>query len=355
MNTFGNTYRLTTFGESHGRAMGGIIDGLPAGVKIDLVTLQAQVDRRRPGQSRLTTQRSEADRVQILSGVMALGADGQLEALKPDSQKGIALGTPIGFMIENSDQHSADYDALRHVCRPSHADYAWNQRYGGIRDWRGGGRSSGRETVSRVVGGAIARQLLEAQGITITSRIASIGAKENPTEDDIKRIVEAAKNEQDSVGGVVECTVSGLQAGVGNPVFAKLQQMLAGAMLSIGAVKGFEYGMGFEGVGSRGSEVADEFCVTADGKVATRTNYSGGIQGGISNGQPIVMRVAVKPTPTISRPLQAVDDQGQEVTLTARGRHDPSILLRVPVVIESMAAMTILDAMLMSGMTPAER
>ena len=348
MNTFGNIYRLTSFGESHGPAVGGVVDGLPSGTVIDLGAVQRWLDRRRPGVSELTTSRSEADRVQVLSGLMAYDKDsGELSPLASDTDVAVALGTPVGFMVANTDARSADYDSLRHVYRPSHADYAWDARYGGIRDWRGGGRSSGRETLSRVFAGALAVQWLGGRGIGISSVVSAVGSVACPDEKELADEVMRARRDADSVGGIVECRVTGMPAGVGEPVFGKLQQMLASAMLSIGAVKGFDYGMGFDGVCSRGSEMADEMERLPDGTIRTLTNHSGGIQGGISNGEDISFRVAVKPTPTIAKPLRTVSDRGENVMLEAHGRHDPSILLRIPVVVESMCAMVLMDAMLM--------
>lgn len=348
MNTFGNIYRLTSFGESHGPAVGGVVDGLPSGTVIDLGAVQRWLDRRRPGVSELTTSRSEADRVQVLSGLMAYDKDsGELSPLAPDTAVAVALGTPVGFMVANTDARSADYDSLRHVYRPSHADYAWDARYGGIRDWRGGGRSSGRETLSRVFAGALAVQWLGGRGIGISSVVSAVGSVACPDEKELADEVMRARRDADSVGGIIECRVTGMPAGVGEPVFGKLQQMLASAMLSIGAVKGFDYGMGFDGVCRRGSEMADEMERLPDGTIRTLTNHSGGIQGGISNGEDICFRVAVKPTPTIAKPLRTVSDRGENVMLEAHGRHDPSILLRIPVVVESMCAMVLMDAMLM--------
>jgi chorismate synthase len=347
MNTFGNIFRLTSFGESHGRAIGGVIDGMPSKQIINLVDLQLQLDRRRPGASPLTSARREADRLQILSGVMGYNvATRQVGPLTAESTHGITLGTPIGFMVENSDAHSKDYEALRQVYRPSHADFTTDMRYG-IRDWRGGGRASGRETLSRVVAGAFARQLLHKKGIEITSRIHSLAGVEGPTADDVARIITEARNEADSVGGVVECTVTGVPAGIGDPTFGKLQQLLASAMLSIGAVKGFEYGMGFAGVAHRGSEMLDTFVPDGNGGITTATNHSGGIQGGISDGNDIVMRVAVKPTPSLARELDTVNAAGQQTAIKVEGRHDPCIVLRVLPVVEAMAAMVLLDAMLL--------
>jgi chorismate synthase len=347
MNSFGHVYRLTSFGESHGRAIGGVIDGMPSNQIIDLTELQQQLDRRRPGNSPLTSARSEVDRLQLLSGVMGYDmATGTVAELTNESTHGITLGTPIGFMVENRDARSSDYDYLRDVYRPSHADFTTTMRYG-IRDWRGGGRSSGRETLSRVVAGAFAAQLLAKKGVTITATIKRIGDVENPTEQQIAQTIMAARNAADSVGGVVECVVTGMPVGVGEPTFGKLQQMLAGAMLSIGGVKGFEYGMGFAGVGHRGSEMVDLFVPDGDGGITTTTNHSGGIQGGISNGRDIVMRVAVKPTPSLARELATVTAAGEPSTVLTKGRHDPCLLPRVLPVVEAMAAMVILDAMLL--------
>jgi len=328
--------------------MGGVIDGLPSGLVFDLHQVQAQLDRRRPGVSAHVSSRREADKVQLLSGLMACSGPegGDLRPLERDTRYAMSLGTPIGFIIANTDGRSDDYEALRHIYRPSHADYAWQCRYG-VRDWRGGGRSSGRETVSRVVAGAFARQALEADGVEISSHIVRLGCATNPDSATIEAIADEMRRTSDSIGGIIECRVSGVMAGLGEPVFGKLQQMLASAMLSIGGVKGFEYGMGFEGVCARGSECADEFIIGKDGNIATATNHSGGIQGGISNGMDIVMRVAVKPTPTIAQPLRTIDDKGNEVVLKSAGRHDPSILLRVQPVVEAMAAMVIMDAKLL--------
>lgn len=350
MNSFGNIYRLTSFGESHGRAVGGVIDGLPAGVVFDMKKLQEQLDRRRPGKNVLTSARKEADRLIILSGIMGYDpTDGKgVRPLTDDSDFGISLGTPVGFMVENKDARSADYDELRHIYRPSHADYAWDVRYG-LRDWRGGGRASGRETLSRVVAGAFASQILGPKGVTVNSEIYSIGTLQHPSDEEIAEAVKSARGDSDSIGGVIECRINGMPAGVGEPIFGKLEQMLGAAMLSIGGIKGFEYGSGFAGCRLWGSEADDEFIVGDDGRIATATNHSGGIQGGISNGMEIVFRVGVKPTPTIARPLHTVDDEGSAVTFTAKGRHDPSILLRVRPVVEAMTSMVLLDAFMMKG------
>lgn len=352
MNTFGNIFRVTTFGESHGPAMGGIIDGVPPGAVISLSAVADELARRAPGKSSLTSTRREPDNVEFLSGLMAIDAStGDRIPLSRGSDSVVSLGTPIGFIVRNNDARSGDYDRLRHVYRPSHADYAWEKRYG-LRDWRGGGRSSGRETVSRVVAGAVARQLLATDGVAVSAHIISVGNVDCPTADDIAREINRARAEGDSIGGMISCTVTGLPAGVGEPVFGKLDQMIGGAMLSIGAVKGVEFGMGFGGCRNRGSEVSDAFALDAGGKVVCPENFSGGVQGGISNGMPVVFDVCVKPTPTISRPLAGLDDSGKPVTFTPAGRHDPSVLMRVLPVVEAMTAITVLDAMMMRRAIP---
>lgn len=328
MNTFGTLFRLTDFGESHGKAIGGVVDGMPAGFPVDLEEVQRQLDRRRPGQSAITTARKESDTVEFLSGIM----DGR------------TLGTPIGFIIRNSDQHSSDYENLRHAFRPNHADFTYQAKYG-IRDHRGGGRASARETAVRVVGGALARQILAAEGITIEAHAISIGHADNPA--DFEAEILRAKQNRDSVGGIIECIIKGVPAGLGEPIFGKLQAMLASAMMSINAAKGFEYGDGFEAARSYGSEQTDNFYNTPDCGIATRTNHSGGIQGGISNGMDIVFRVAFKPVATLPRPLETTDDSGNDITLEVHGRHDPCVIPRAIPVVESMAAMTILDALML--------
>lgn len=351
-NSIGNIYRLTSFGESHGPAIGGVIDGMPAGVAIDLDELQRQLDRRRPGQSDITTPRKEADRVKLLSGIF----------------EGVTTGTSIGFIIENADHHSSDYDNMRHLFRPSHADYAYTAKYG-IRDHRGGGRSSARETIARVVAGSLARQALATKGITIsayTSRIGDIATDRPYTELDLSltdsnavrcpdqekaremiELVRQVRNEGDTIGGIVSCVIKGCPAGLGDPVFGKLQARLASAMLGINAAKGFDYGMGFDFAGMRGSQAADLFTTnTADGSVSTLTNHSGGIQGGISNGMDIYFRVAFKPVATLLTEVPTIDDQGAPVTLKARGRHDPCVLPRAVPIVEAMAAMVIFDTLL---------
>lgn len=330
MNAFGNIYRLTSFGESHGPAIGGVIDGVPAGMHVDFGAVQAQLDRRRPGQSVLTTARNEADRVEFLSGFL----------------DGVTLGTPVGFIIRNTDQRPSDYSRIAEIYRPNHADYTYDAKYG-IREVRGGGRASARATASFVVAGAIARQALETLGISIYSEVVSIGGVQGSLAE-MEAAIAAAKAAGDSLGGVVSCTVSGAPAGLGEPLCGKLQAMLAQAMMSINAVKGFEYGDGFAAASMCGSAAADEFCISDDGVVHTRTNHSGGIQGGISNGEDIVFRVAFKPVPTISSSLHTIDKQGNEIDFAATGRHDPCVVFRALPIVEAMAAMVILDAMLLN-------
>lgn len=328
MNTFGEIYRLTCFGESHGPAVGGIIDGVPAGIEVSVEAVQKQLDRRRPGQSTLTTARRESDTVEILSGIY----------------EGRTLGTPIGFIIRNTDQRPSDYGKLAEVYRPNHADYTYQAKYG-LRDFRGGGRASARATAAWVVGGAVAAQALTTLGITVSARVISVG-NVSGSEEDMGAEILRAKNACDSIGGVVECVISGMRAGIGEPLFGKLHARLADAMMSINAAKGFEYGAGFAASAMRGSEMADEFYSDENGSIHTRTNHSGGIQGGISNGEDIVLRVAFKPTPTIALPLDTVDMKGNKVLLEARGRHDPCVALRAVPVVEAMAAMVVMDAVL---------
>lgn len=353
MNSFGQIYRLTSFGESHGPAIGGVIDGMPTGVEINAAAIQHQLDRRRPGQSDIVTARRESDSVRILSGVF----------------EGRTLGTPIGFTIANSDSHSSDYEELRHIYRPSHADYAYQSKYG-IRDYRGGGRSSARETATRVVAGAFAMQALASLGITVrayTSQIGDIATSGDyrnldltaidsnivrcPDDETARRMTELVrkvKGEGDTVGGVVTCVISGAPAALGEPVFGRLDARLADAMLSINAAKGFDYGMGFEGASRRGSEMIDTFVSGRDGRTATATNNSGGIQGGISNGEDIYFRVAFKPVATLLQEVSTVNDRGEATTLKMRGRHDPCVVPRAVPVVEAMAAMVMLDAVLLN-------
>lgn len=356
MNSFGNIFRLTSYGESHGAAIGGIIDGMPAGIPIDTEEIQRQLDRRRPGQSDITTARNEADRVELLSGIF----------------EGVTTGTPIAFEVRNADHHSADYSNVRDTFRPSHADYTYTSKYG-LRDYRGGGRSSARETISRVVGGALAMQVLRPLGIEIRAFTRSVGTiavsgswetldlgltDSNPvrcpdpsTAERMLGLIREVKAQGDTIGGTIECVITGCPAGLGEPVFGKLHAMLGAAMLSINAAKGFEYGMGFEGTALRGSEANDIPVAGADGRITTLTNRSGGIQGGISNGMPIYMRIAFKPVATLLREIQTIDKQGNPTLLKARGRHDPCVLPRAVPIVEAMAAMTILDAWLMNQTT----
>lgn len=348
MNTFGNLFRLTTFGESHGPGIGGVIDGMPAGVKVDLDFLQSELDRRKPGQSALTTARKEGDKVELLSGVF----------------EGLTTGCPIGFLVRNENQHSSDYDNLRNVFRPSHADFTYQTKYG-LRDHRGGGRTSARETIARVVGGAFAKMVLREKGIRITAYTQQVGnialsgtykdydfaeIENNPVRcpdpekaQQMAELIAQVKAEGDTIGGIITCVIEGCPVGLGEPVFNKLHAQLGAAMLGINAVKGFEYGEGFAGVTARGSEQNDPFVPTPEGGITTLTNHSGGIQGGLSNGQPIVFRVAFKPVATLLREQQTVDKDGHPTLLKARGRHDPCVLPRAVPIVEAMAAMVILD------------
>lgn len=349
-NTFGNIFTLTTFGESHGEAIGGIVDGMPVGIEVDLDFIQSELNRRRPGQSSITTSRQEGDIVELLSGVF----------------EGRTTGCPIGFIVRNTNQHSQDYENMRQMFRPSHADYTYYTKYGN-RDYRGGGRSSARITISRVVAGALAKLALRQLGIQInayTSQVGSICLDRDYrkydlslTETNIVRcpdpmkaaemvqLITQVKAEGDTIGGVITCVVKGCPAGLGEPEFGKLHAALGAAMLSINAVKGFEYGEGFEGAAGRGSEQNDVF-VNDYGKIKTLTNHSGGIQGGISNGEDIYFRVAFKPVATLLREQNTVDLEGNVTTFTAKGRHDPCVLPRAVPVVEAMAAMTILDSFL---------
>lgn len=351
-NTFGNVFTLTTFGESHGAAVGGVIDGFPAGIKVDVDFIQSELARRKPGQSNLTTSRKEEDMVEILSGVF----------------EGVSTGCPIGFIVRNTNQHSNDYENIRNLFRPSHADYTYTEKYG-LRDHRGGGRSSARETISRCVGGAFAKLALRQLGISVTAYTSQVGnialdrdygkydlglAEQNAVRcpdaekaAEMEQLILDVKAVGDTIGGVVTCVIKGCPAGLGEPAFSKLHSELGAAMLSINAVKGFEYGEGFDGVGQRGSEQNDIF-YNDNGHINTRTNHSGGIQGGISNGQDIYFRVLFKPVATQLREQPTVDKEGNEVVLQVKGRHDPCVLPRAVPVVESMAAMVILDAYLIN-------
>ena len=352
MNTFGQIFRLTTFGESHGEAIGGVVDGMPAGIGIDVDFIQSELARRRPGQSNITTSRQEPDQVELLSGVF----------------EGRSTGCPIGFIVRNQNQHSSDYDNMRQLFRPSHADYTYYYKYG-TRDHRGGGRSSARITISRCVAGALAKLALRQLGITVqayTSQVGNIALERDYhlydlslTETNAVRcpdaekaaqmiaLIEQVKSEGDTIGGVITCVVKGCPPGLGEPEAHKLHADLGAAMLSINAVKGFEYGEGFAGVTQRGSEQNDIFR-SVDGRITTASNHSGGIQGGISNGQDIYYRVAFKPVATLLQTQDTVDVNGQATTLTARGRHDPCVLPRAVPIVEAMTAMTIMDHFLLN-------
>ncbi len=328
MNTFGRNLRLTTFGESHGKAMGGILDGMPGGVKIDIDVILRETARRRPGQSHLVTARNEKDIPEMLSGL---------------TDDMVTLGTPIGFIVRNTDQRSGDYGEMASLYRPNHADFTYDQRYG-LHEARGGGRASARETLNWVIGGAIARQLPCMQGISVNAKVISIGGVQG-SDEELAAVVEEAMKRGDSVGGVVECTIEGVPAGIGNPVFGKLHAHLAQAMMSINAAKGFEYGDGFEAASMYGTDHADIF-TSENGRIVTKTNHSGGMQGGISNGMPIVFRVAFKPTPTLLRDIETVDKDGNERILKGKGRHDPCVALRAVPVVEAMAVLVLADELL---------
>ena len=315
-NRIGNVFSLTSFGESHGPAIGGIVDGMPAGVKIDFEQVRLEMARRAPGQGGATSARQETDEVEFLSGIM----------------DGVTLGTPIGFIIRNRDQRPADYDHLKNVYRPSHADFTYQAKYG-IRDHRGGGRASARETAARVVAGALAKQVLAKLGITVTASQVSQVSQVIP--------------QGDTAGGIVECVIRGVEAGIGEPVFGKLSSQLAEAVMSIPAAKGFEIGLGFDFVNHHGSEVLDKF-VVKDGKIATATNFSGGIQGGISNGSDICFKVAFKPVATLMQPVEGIDSEGNAVTIEPRGRHDSCVVPRAIPVVEAMAAIVVLDNVLIN-------
>lgn len=334
MNSFGHILRLTTFGESHGPAIGGVLDGFPSKFPIDLEKVQQALDRRRPGTGSHVSARREADKIKLLSGLY----------------NGLTLGSPIAFIIENTDARPQDYEAIASAYRPNHADYTYEAKYG-IRDPRGGGRASARETAVRVAAGEMARQYLETKGITINSFISSIGKASRQSEDDdfqpLLDQVTLARAKDDSVGGIITCTISGVPAGLGRPLYGKLQSLLAAAIFSIPAVKGFEYGDGFSAASAFGSEQADEFTISGS-IILTTSNHSGGIQGGISTGMPITMRIAFKPTPTIPRPLHTVTTTGQSTLLKSTGRHDPCVVLRACPVVEAMTALTLLDAYLLS-------
>ena len=350
-SSFGRLFRISTWGESHGPGIGVVIDGCPPRVPIDRDAIQAELDRRRPGQSRLTTQRQEADQVEILSGV-----DGQL-----------SLGTPIALQVRNADARGRDYREMRELYRPSHADYTYDAKYG-IRAIEGGGRASARETVGRVAAGAIAHAVLAAHGVQIVAwvaRVADIEPAIDPARvtreivdanivrcpdpaaaDQMATRIDAARKQGDSLGGVVEAIARGVPPGLGEPVFDKLEADLAKAMLSIPAAKGFEIGSGFAGTYLKGSEHNDLFTTGEDGRVRTETNRSGGVQGGISNGEPVQLRVAFKPTATILREQPTIDQRGAAATLKPRGRHDPCVLPRAVPIVEAMMRLVLVDHLL---------
>ncbi len=363
-NTFGHLFRVTTFGESHGPAVGVVVDGCPPRLPLGETDIQRQLDRRRPGQSRIVTQRREADEVRILSGVYA----------------GVTLGTPIAMLVDNADQRGRDYGDLHEKFRPSHADYTYQVKYG-VRAVEGGGRASARETVGRVAAGAVAMQVLADLGIDIVGWVAQVGgivADVDPAavaaeavESNIVRCpdpaafpkmlaaIEDARKDGDSLGGVVGAVARGVPPGLGEPVFDKLDADLAKAMLSIPAAKGFEIGSGFRGITMRGSQHNDVFYTDDDGRVRTRTNNSGGVQGGISNGEDVVIRVAFKPTATIMRQQETVDSAGNATTLEPRGRHDPCVLPRAVPIVEAMMALVLCDHLLryrgQCGSSPGDR
>ena len=351
-NSFGKLFRLTTYGESHGKALGAILEGCPAGLELDLEKIQLDMQRRKPGQSKITTQRREEDEIELLSGVF----------------EGKTTGTPIGILIPNADQKSKDYEHIADAFRPSHADYTYFEKYG-HRDYRGGGRSSARETAARVAGGAIAKQLLATKGIKIQGYVSQVGelSLEKPytelnldlAEDNIVRCpdpelaeqmiahIDQVRKDRDTIGGIVSCVIKNCPPGLGEPVFDRLHAELGKAMLSINAVKGFEYGSGFEGVKLRGSAHNDAI-VHQDGKFHTLTNHSGGIQGGISNGEDIYFRVAFKPVATLMQDQSSVNTSGDAVTVSGKGRHDPCVVPRAVPIVEAMAALVLADYLLLS-------
>jgi len=349
-NSFGKVFKITTYGESHGVGIGVIIDGCPAGVTVDEGFLQSEMQRRKPGQSKITTQRKEEDEVEVLSGIF----------------EGMTTGTPIALSIRNTNQKSKDYSHIKDSYRPSHADFTYQEKYG-LRDYRGGGRSSARETAARVAAGAIAKMYLQQSGIKVQAYVAQVGGLKlelsykqldlSRTEQNIVRcpdpemaermiqLIDETRKNRDTIGGVVSCVAQAIPVGLGEPVFDKLHAILGQAMLSINAVKGFEYGSGFEGVKMYGSEHNDLF-ETENGKVKTSTNHSGGIQGGISNGQDIYFNVAFKPIATIMNDQESIDKEGNKVTVKGKGRHDPCVVPRAVPIVEAMTAITIADFLL---------
>jgi len=361
-NSFGTIFRLTTFGESHGIALGGVIDGCPAGLELNFDLVQEELNRRKPGQSRITTQRKEDDKVEFLSGIF----------------EGKTTGTPIGFIINNTNSKSQDYDHIKDSYRPSHADYTYDVKFG-HRDYRGGGRSSARETACRVVAGAIAKQILQHHNISINAYVSQAGKLKlntpyqelnlnNTYENDVRcpdenmakqmfDYIDQIRKEGDTIGGVTTCIIKGCPAGLGDPVFDRLEADLAKAMLSINATKGFEIGSGFNGTQLKGSEHNDEFYIDNDchtkqsRNVKTKTNNSGGVQGGISNGEDIYFNVAFKPVATIMKPQNTINNQLENVTIDGKGRHDPCVLPRAISIVEAMTALVILDHLLINKST----
>tara|TARA_B100000925_G_scaffold126574_1_gene94581 strand:+ start:227 stop:1288 length:1062 start_codon:yes stop_codon:yes gene_type:complete len=347
-NKFGKIFTLTTFGESHGKAIGGIIDGCPANKDIDLSIVQFDLDRRKPGQSKIVTQRKESDKVEFLSGIF----------------EGKTTGTPIGFIIVNKDQKSKDYDHIKNIFRPSHADFVYQKKYG-IRDYRGGGRSSARETACRVVAGSIAKQILNdisfkafvsrVGDVSISSDFSKVNfenIEKNPVRcpdlkkaEEMENLIKSVRKEGDTIGGVVSCIIKNVPVGIGEPVFDKLHAELGKAMLSINAVKGFEYGSGFAGVKMKGSEHNDQY----EADESTKTNFSGGIQGGISNGMDIYFNVAFKPVATIMKDQKTIDSKGKETSISGKGRHDPCVVPRAVPIVEAMASLVILDMILINN------
>lgn len=358
MNTFGKLFTLTTFGESHGVAVGGVVDGMPPGIPIDIDFIRHELARRRPGQSRITTDRKELDQVELLSGVF----------------EGKSTGTPIGFIVRNRNQQSKDYDSIANLFRPSHADYTYYNKYG-IRDYRGGGRASARITLSRVVAGALAKLVLKQKGISITAYTSQVGnitldkdyqkydfslIESNPVRcpepkkaKEMEALIAEMKREGDTIGGVITCVIKGCPIGLGEPEFDKLHAQLGAAILSINAAKGFEYGEGFASASYRGSQQNDVFIPSSDKQqthdIKTKTNHSGGIQGGISNGEDIYFRVAFKPVATLLMEQETVNKEGEATKIDVHGRHDPCVLPRAVPIVEAMTAMTILDALLVDN------
>ncbi len=350
-NSFGEIFRITTFGESHGKAIGVVIDGCPAGLAIDMEQIQLELDRRKPGQSAITTQRKESDTFEILSGVF----------------EGKALGSPIAVLIKNEDQKSDDYAHLKEAYRPSHADFTYEVKYG-TRDYRGGGRASARETAARVIAGAVAKQFIQHAGIRVSAYVSAVGkikleksyeqldlgrtdgnivrCPDETVADRMIELIQDTRAKGDTIGGVITCVIKGCPVGLGEPVFDKLHAELSKAMLSINAVHGFEYGSGFAGTEKYGSENNDAFFSTADNKIETKTNFSGGIQGGISNGMDIYFNVAFKPVATIMQSQQSVDKEGHEIEVKGKGRHDPCVVPRAVPIVEAMAALVIADHLL---------